>query len=129
MPHLFHVVLAAAEFDDADLVFAAVLDDRRGNERAGDRRRTDADAIARTEQQHLVEIDRCADIAFELLHTQGFPLRHAVLLTACNDNCVHFWISFCSYFANPPEQNRRTRPSPLFREPRIIAIQGFQVKQ
>src|SRR4029077_5905160 len=86
----------ATEFDDADLVSASVGLDRRANAGARDVRRTDADAVALAEQQHLVERDHSADIGLDFLHTQGLALHDAVLLTAGFDDCVHLAF-LCSY--------------------------------
>src|SRR3982751_6105704 len=87
--HLFAMVLAAAEFHDTDLVGAAVLDDLRGDECPGDQRRAERDALAFADHEHLIELDLAADVAGELVDADGFALRHAVLPTACNDDCVH----------------------------------------
>src|SRR5438445_10136729 len=97
LTHLLHVVLAAAELDDADLVETTVRNDLGCDRGTADGRRADLDAFARAEQEHLVEIDRGADVGFEFFHAQGFTLRHAVLLTAGDDDCVH-WAFLCSYF-------------------------------
>src|SRR3954466_10241822 len=112
MPHLLHMVLAAAEFDDADLVATTLGLDGGGDAGAGDERRANGDAFALADQQHLVEGDRGADIGFELLNTQGFALHDAVLLTAGFDDCVH-WIFLCSYFSSQA-RFLLSRPTPVF---------------
>jgi hypothetical protein len=89
MPHLLHMVLAATEFDDADLVGAAVGLDRGAN--AGARRATPpALCILRIRQQHF-ERDRGADTARDSPHAGSFALHDAVLLTAGFDDW-HFGI-------------------------------------
>src|SRR5690606_32864671 len=100
MPHLLHVVLAAAEFDDAGLVRASVALDRARDLGAVDGRGTEGDLVAVAQHQDLAELDGGADLCVEQLDAQGLALHHAVLLAASNDDCVHgnLWICWlCSY--------------------------------
>src|SRR5690606_29742654 len=88
MPLPLHVVLAAAELDDAHLVGAAVADDLRGDARALERV-ADLDAVAVAEHQDVVEGDLAAGLGLELLDAERLALRHAVLLPAGDQYCVH----------------------------------------
>ena len=54
------VVLAAAEFDDRDLVFAALRDDLRLDLAAFDERRADLDLGAFADKQNVLERDGIA---------------------------------------------------------------------
>src|SRR5690606_14489371 len=76
-----------------------------------DQRGTDAEVVAVADHQHLVEFDRAVDIRDDFLHAQDFTWRDAVLLTACNDDCIHCWQCLCSYseICLAPTQ-RSTRP-------------------
>ena len=53
-----HVVFAATEFDDANLVVAIVSDNLRRHLATGNIRRTDRDVVAFCNQQHFIERDR-----------------------------------------------------------------------
>src|SRR5215475_10168487 len=91
MPVPADVVLAAAELEHDELVAAALLDDLAGDLGAGDGRLADrhAAAIARGHQQHLVEHDRRAGIARELLDHHGLAGLDPVLLSTRLDHGVH----------------------------------------
>src|SRR5690554_2674476 len=64
-----HVVLAAAELDDADLVRAAVADHLGGDRRALERI-ADGHAIAAAQHQDVVETDLVAGFGLELLDAE-----------------------------------------------------------
>src|SRR5690606_8250028 len=95
-----HLVLAAAELDDLDLVGAAVADDLRGHARALEGV-TDLDPVAVAQQQDVVELDLGAGLGLELLDAELLALRHAVLLTAGYQNCVHDQAFLCCYCGQP----------------------------
>src|SRR5690606_38187416 len=99
MPLPLHVVLAAAELDDAHLVGAAVADDLGGDAGALERV-ADGHAVAAAKHQDVVEGDLVAGFGLELLDAERFALRHAVLLTAGDQYSVHvepLGVRFCSY--------------------------------
>src|SRR5690606_13154204 len=87
--HALHVVLAAAELDDADLLVAAVALDGSRDLGAVHRRRADGDLVAIAQQEDLPEFDGAARLCVQLLHAEGLALHHAVLLAAGDDDCVH----------------------------------------
>src|SRR5690606_29720992 len=108
MPLPLHVVLAAAELDDPDLVGAAVGHDLGGDGGAA-QRVADLDAVAVAQHQDVVERDLVAGLGFELFDAERFALRHAVLLTAGDHYCVHDGASrgvrFCSYSLIRPQSS------------------------
>src|SRR5690606_1662258 len=69
MPLPLHVVLAAAELDDAHLVGAAVADDLGGDAGALERV-AELDAVAVAQHQDVVEGDLAAGIGLELLDAE-----------------------------------------------------------
>src|SRR3569623_111891 len=85
----FQIVLAAAEFDDLDLVAAAVALHSGGHLATGHEWRADLDALALTDHQHLVEFDGAALFGIAEFDLEGIALRHAVLYAARDENCVH----------------------------------------
>src|SRR5579863_7950509 len=93
MGFLALVMLAAAEFDDANLVALAVAFHRRdhlGRTHIGSpngHRRSGAD------QQHLIEFDAGALVCVELLDTHHGTFLNAVLFTARGNHGIHFWNS------------------------------------
>jgi len=88
MPLPLHVVLAAAELDDAHLVGAAMADDLGGDAGAVERV-AELDAVAVAQHQDVVEGDLAAGLGLELLDAERLALRHAVLLAAGDQYCVH----------------------------------------
>src|SRR5690606_2579257 len=63
-----HVMLAATELDDLDLAVTTLALDRRGHLAAVDKRRAEHHlAVAIGNQEHLVELDRRARLADQLL--------------------------------------------------------------
>src|ERR1700687_3028602 len=87
------VMLAAAEFDDANLVALAMALD--GRDHLGRTHIRGADGHRRTgaHQQHLFEFDTGALVCVELLDTHHGTLLNAVLFTARGDHGIHFWDS------------------------------------
>src|SRR5210317_214145 len=83
------VVLAAAELDDLDLLAATLRLDGGGDLAAVEVGCADLDVVAIGNQQHLVEFDRPALFAGELLDPDGVALGDPVLLTAAQDDSVH----------------------------------------
>src|SRR4051812_36455854 len=75
-----HVVLAATEFDDANLVAAIVPHDFGSDFAAGNERRTNGDVVAVGDQQHFVELERSARLGFDLFEAYDFAFADAVLL-------------------------------------------------
>ena len=73
-----HVVLAATELDDPDLVGAA-MGHNLGGHRSALQRVTQLDAVGIAEHQDVVELDLVASFDFEFFHAQGFTLNDAVL--------------------------------------------------
>src|ERR1044072_7854831 len=82
MTRLVLVVLAAAEFDDANLVVAAMGRDLGLDLAAVDQRLADLDVGALANHQHLIELHGVADGGLELLDSNTITLAGAVLLTA-----------------------------------------------
>src|SRR5262245_14660949 len=83
------VVLAAAEFDDDDLVLAALRDDLRLDLAAFYERRADFDLGALAYEQNLIEGHGIAHGGVELLYADALALTGAVLLTASTENGIH----------------------------------------
>src|SRR5688572_4207726 len=83
------VVLTTPEFDDRDLVVAALRDDLRLDLAALQERRADFDARALADEQHLIERDGIADSRVEALDANALTLTGAVLLTASTENGIH----------------------------------------
>src|SRR6185437_7124225 len=87
--HLLAMVLAAAEFHDAQLVGAAVVAHLGGDAGARDVRAADGDALAFAYQQNLVEGNGGIGLGIQFFDAKDFALHHAVLVTAGNNDCVH----------------------------------------
>src|SRR5690606_29721118 len=91
--HLLAMVLAAAELHDAHLVGAAV-----GLDGGGDgcpiERDADLDALAVAKHEHVVERDLIACFDVQQLDAQRLALHHAVLLSACYQDCIHDQASY-----------------------------------
>src|SRR5690348_6300899 len=83
------MVLAAAEFDDAHLVVAAMAAHLGDDTGAADVRCADGDVLAVADHQHLLELDRGVHLGVELLDPQDVALHHAELASAGNNDCVH----------------------------------------
>ena len=60
---------------------------------ARDELSTDGHAFAVADEKDLIELDLGADVGDELFDAQGFALRHTVLTTAGDDDCVHGYAS------------------------------------
>src|SRR5699024_2573187 len=80
-----HVVLAAAELDDAHFLATAVAANLGADGGAIDDRRANGHVLAFTDHQNLIESDVAVDVGVKLFHSQVFALHHAVLLAACLD--------------------------------------------
>src|SRR5690554_3085131 len=91
--HLLAMVLAAAELHDAHLVGAAVGLDGGGDGGALERV-ADLDAFAVAEHEHVVERDLLARLDVKQLDAERLALHHAVLLSACYQDCVHDQASY-----------------------------------
>src|SRR5689334_23189276 len=91
MTVLADVVLAATELEHDELLAAAVLDDLAGDLGAAHRRLADrhAAAVPCGDEEHLVEHDRRALVARELLDHHGLARLDAILLTTRLDHGVH----------------------------------------
>src|SRR5690606_21792825 len=87
--HLFHMVLAAPEFDDLDLVATPLADHLGGDLAAGDIGRSDADVAVIGDHQHLIEIYRCAGCYFQFFDVEHLTGLHPMLLAAAFDDRVH----------------------------------------
>src|SRR6266496_3026916 len=91
MPVLANVVLAPAELEDHQLFAAALLDDLAGDLGACDDRRADGDVatISRGHEQDVVEHDRRAGRAGELLDHHGLARLDSILFSTRLDHGVH----------------------------------------
>ncbi len=89
MPLAFAVMLAAAEFENVDLVRAAMCLDGGGDRGTGQVRRADAHLVAVRDHQHLVEVNRRALLSLKFLHAQHVADCYPVLLATCLDYRVH----------------------------------------
>src|ERR1700732_3478301 len=87
------VMLAAAAFDNANLVALAVTlhrGDHLGRSNVGG---TDGDRGSGADQQHLIEFDAGALVCVELLDTHHGTFLNAVLFTARGNHGIHCWNS------------------------------------
>src|SRR5690606_9864796 len=84
-----HVVLAATELDDADLVATTMSTDFSSHLGTFNNGCTDVDVITVTDQQYAIELNSGAGFGFQLLYSQVFAFVHLVLLTTSNNYCVH----------------------------------------
>src|ERR1700691_3822798 len=87
------VMLAAAEFDNANLVALAMTlhrGDHLGRSHVGS---ADGDRGSGAHQQHLIEFDAGALVCVELLDTHHSTFLNAVLFTARGNHGIHFWDS------------------------------------
>ena len=83
------IVLAALLLEDEHLLVARVGDDLAPDDGALDERRADADGVA-AGQQHFVELDRSADVAFDLLDAnQRAGLDPVLLASSAYDGECH----------------------------------------
>src|SRR5271170_1998398 len=83
------VMLAAAEFDNANLVALAVAFHGRDYLGSIDIRRADGHGRPGTDQQNLIEFDAGTLVGVELLDTHHGTFLNAVLFTARGDYGVH----------------------------------------
>jgi hypothetical protein len=83
------IVLAAAEFDDRDLVLAPLRDDLGVDLAAFDERRAELDLLSLADEQDLIECDGVADGGVEALYANALALAGAVLLTAGAKYGIH----------------------------------------
>src|SRR5580692_11701099 len=93
MGFLALVMLATAEFDDANLVALAMAFhrcDHLGRTYIG---RSNGPRGSGTDQQHLIEFDAGALICVELLDTHHGTFLNAVLFTARGNHGIHCWDS------------------------------------
>src|SRR5271156_3666190 len=87
------VMLAAAEFDNANLVALAVTlhrGDHLGRTYVGS---ANGDRGSGAYQQHLIEFDAGALVCVELPDTHHGTFLNAVLFTARGDHGIHCWNS------------------------------------
>jgi len=89
MPFDALVVSAALEFDDHDLVRAALRDDLALDLTPGQERFPDLEAGAFANEEYLIEIDGIAHRGVEALYANALTLLGAVLLTASTKNGIH----------------------------------------
>jgi hypothetical protein len=89
MPANSLVVRPTLEFDDRDLVVAALRYDFALHFAALEQRRPDFDVGALTHHEHLIELDFVADGGVETLDAQAIPSARSVLLAACAKYSVH----------------------------------------
>src|ERR1700731_3900294 len=90
MGFLALVMLAAAEFDDANLVALAMAFhrcDHLGRTHVGG---SNGHRRSGTDQQHLIEFDTRALVCVELLDTHHGTFLNAVLFTARGNHGIHF---------------------------------------
>src|SRR6202166_2077508 len=87
------VMLAAAEFDNANLVTLSVTLD--GRDHLGRTHVGSADGYRGpgADQQHLIEFDAGALVRVELLDAHHGTFLNAVLFTARGNHGIHFWNS------------------------------------
>jgi hypothetical protein len=83
------VTVTPVLLEDQDLVGLGLLQNRRGDGRAIDQRRTDGLAGAIADEEDLVEANFGAGIAIEFLDRQDIALANLVLLPAGLDDCEH----------------------------------------
>src|SRR5215813_4325709 len=99
------VVFAAFELEDDDLRASPLLEHGRGDARAGDRWRADADAVAIAGDQDLVEFDLIPFILIgQSRDANDISGAHTELFSTCSYNCVrHFCVaSDFSSLRKPP---------------------------
>jgi hypothetical protein len=86
-----HVVLAAAELEDDELVATRLLDDFAGDLGARDERLTDRHAatVTRRNEKNLVEDDLRPGVALELLDRDGLARFDSILLSTRLNDGVH----------------------------------------
>src|SRR5699024_6402894 len=87
--HLLHVVLAALELDDANLVATAVGEHLGGDLSAFDVRGPDAHIVAFANHQNLVDLDAGALLGVQLLDAQNVAFSGPVLFAAGGKYRVH----------------------------------------
>ena len=89
MRSLLEIVLAAAELDDRHLARLALLQHLGADTATLEQRATHLDVGTFTDQQDLVELDRCTFVRFDLLETQDITCCRAVLFAARAKNRIH----------------------------------------
>src|SRR5271170_6727439 len=87
------VMLAAAEFDNANLVALAMALDRGDHLGRSHIGCANGDRRSGANQQHLIEFDAGTLVCVELLDTHHGTFLNAVLFTARGDHGIHFWNS------------------------------------
>ena len=89
---LSHVVLAAAELDDPHLIALAVRLNGRGDLPALYEGRAELDVAALTDDQHLVEFDRCARVgqSFSIRSTLPSATRYCLPPVAMTANMTEY---------------------------------------
>src|SRR5882757_659304 len=110
------VMLAAAEFDNANLVALAMTLDRGddlGRTHVGS---ADGHRGSGADQQHLIEFDAGALVCVELLDTHHSTFLNAVLFTARGNHGIHFWDS-------------ESGLNGAAKEPRIVRVTRVAVKR
>jgi len=99
-------VLAPTEFDDLDLARPRVLDHAALHRGALDPRRAHLHVITVRDQQDVGQLDRVPLGGRQKLDTDGVARRHAILLAARLDDCVHWLCSRRKTPNEPPGQIR-----------------------
>src|SRR5690606_15767351 len=88
---LLAMMLAAAEFDDTNLVVTTLFNHFSGHLGTADQRLANSDLVTVCNQQHFVEVNAFASADFQLLDFQRVAFFNAILLAIGLDNCVHLY--------------------------------------
>src|SRR5690606_23491385 len=88
---LLAMMLAAAEFDDTNLVVTTLFNHFSGHLGTADQRLANSDLVTVCNQQHFVEVNAFAGADFQLLDFQRVAFFNAILLATGLDNCVHLY--------------------------------------
>ena len=83
------VLLAPVFLEDEDFRASGLVEHGGGDRSAGDRRGTDGLAFPATYREHIVEDDRLAGLAAELLDQYNIIFGDPVLLAAGANHCEH----------------------------------------
>lgn len=89
MTHLFTMVLAATEFDDLDLLAAAMGLDGGADLATIYIGRTDFDVITISDHEDIFKFDSAAFVRSQFLDADGVALCDTVLFSTCSDYSVH----------------------------------------
>ena len=97
MAHAASTVLLCAIGDDVQLLALAILDDLGRNGSALNNRSANLDRTLLANSENLITLHFGVGLNVQLFDLADVPLLHAVLLTAGNNDCVHFVHSFSLY--------------------------------